>query len=405
LAVKESQLKNWLLQSFYFSACLVFLGLYFSISLLWVGLGTFLISGIGLGISGRDFSWAYRSPLFIPVLVLVSAMALSVVLALPYPFKGAIVKILLPFYTFLFAWLFSLTPSAKDRLLKACFFLSFIFAVVAVTQGLGIFQHYLPNLNRYIYKLPYDTNLHLAVGFTRHHTTFGFTLLMLFHVLFAQGLFSTELRQKLKFFVSCALCITGILFTFSRGVWVSLIFSTAAVLVLSNWRSFLKMTAFFALLFSGLYFSVPGFQQRLVSLNLSANEERFELWKTAWKMFQDSPLFGQGYDSFGYNLPRFSNLHITSPGTPLDVHNMYLEFLATSGLVGFLSFMFFLGSTFKLISKSSKPWSMAALGVLISFCIGGFFDRYFDMPHTLIPVLLLVGLCATHDSKSTMTGL
>jgi O-antigen ligase len=83
---------------------------------------------------------------------------------------------------------------------------------------------------------------------------------------------------------------------------------------------------------------------------------------------------------------------------------MYFEFLATSGLFGFLCFIFFLGSTFKFVNKSSKPWSMAALGVLISFCVGGFFDRYFDMPHTLVPILLLLGLCANHDPKSPVAG-
>lgn len=405
LAVKESQIKSWLAQGFYLSACLVFLGLYFSISLMWVGLGVFLLCGIALAIALRDFSWVYRSPLFTPVLVLATGMTLSLVLAPPYPFKGAIGKILLPFYTFLFAWLFLLYPSAKEKLTKACFFLSFVLGMISIFQGLGIFHVFFPSLSRFIYKVPHEADLYLAVGFTRHHTTFGFTLLMLFHVLLAHELFSNGRKRKFLGLVSLAFCIAGILFTFSRGVWLALIFSTLSILFLSNWRLFLKVAVFFTVLFSGLYFTVPGFQQRLFALNLSANQERLGLWNIAWKMFQDSPLFGQGYDSFGYNVPRFSNLQILSPNTPLDVHNMYFEFLATSGLVGFLCFMFFLGSTFKFVNKSSKPWSMAALGVLISFCVGGFFDRYFDMPHTLVPILLLLGLCANHDPKSPMAGI
>jgi O-antigen ligase len=119
-------------------------------------------------------------------------------------------------------------------------------------------------------------------------------------------------------------------------------------------------------------------------------------------MFQESPWFGQGYDSFGFRIPLFSNLPLSSPGTPLDPHNMYLEFLATSGLLGFLAFLFFLGSIFRLVWErlAVSPWFVTSLGVLISFCVGGFFDRYFDMPHTLVPVFLLLGLCTSLSQKT-----
>jgi O-antigen ligase len=174
------------------------------------------------------------------------------------------------------------------------------------------------------------------------------------------------------------------------------------VLLLVNWKKLLWGCTLFVAFFSTLFFTVSAFQKRISSLDLAANQERVELWKVGWKMFQDSPWFGQGYDSFGYRLPQFSDLHITSPSTPLDPHNMYLEFLATSGILGFLCFLLFLGASFRLVfgkirnsasPPQLKPWFLASAGVLTAFSVGGFFDRYFDMPHTMIPLVLMLGLC------------
>lgn len=386
-------------------AAMSFLGLYFSISLIWVGLGLFLLSGLLLGIQRRTFSWAVRNPLFFPIALLTLAMTGSVLLAEPYPFKGAIGKIILPFYLFLFAWCFSLYPKAKDALLNISVFFSFLMPLISALQRYGLFETMFPGLNPYLYHPSYDSTHFLPVGFTRHHTTFAFTLIFLFHILLSQLLFSKDTRKKLILVSGCAFCLVGTLFTFSRGAWVALFISTSLVFLLVNWKQLLKVFMFFGILFSGLCVISPGFRFRIFSLNLTDNKERLELWQVCLKMFQESPWFGQGYDSFGFRFAKFSTLHLTSPETPLDPHNMYLEFLATSGLVGLFCFLVFLASTARVLAREVKTqWVLASIGVFSSFCIGGFFDRYFDMPHTLVPVLLILGLCTSEETKTPMAG-
>lgn len=380
---------------FWLAACMTFLGLYLSISLMWIGLSLFLLSGLLLAAQTRNVSWLTQSSLFSPSVLLASVMTLSVILAAPYPYKGAIPKIVMPFFLFLFAWFFQLFPQSKKTLVRTSVFLSIFGAFLSTTQSFGIFQTYLPGLNRYIYPVPHNVDMYLAAGFTRLHTTFAFTLIFLFHILLSQSLFSRDVRRKPVFMAASAFCVVGILFTFSRGAWLALCVSAGLVFLITNFKTFFKVFFIFGVSFSLVFFAIPGFQQRVASFRIEANSERFELWKVCWKMFQDSPWFGQGYDSFGSKIALFSNLPTVSPGTPLDPHNMYLEFLATSGLIGLLCFLFFLGCIFKFLFQGLKfnPWFLSAFGILVSFCVGGFFDRYFNMPHTLIPVLLLVGLC------------
>ena len=65
--------------------------------------------------------------------------------------------------------------------------------------------------------------------------------------------------------------------------------------------------------------------------------QRFELWKTAWRVFSGNPLFGVGTGDVVDECHR----QLVIDGSPLQgttkhTHNQYLTFLVTFGLVGFL---------------------------------------------------------------------
>jgi hypothetical protein len=123
-------------------------------------------------------------------------MGLSVILAEPYPYSGAIGKISLPFCFLSFSLFFSLDPEAKKSIVKWSVVLSVVIALLSVSQGLGLFHRYFPGLNRFIYPLPGNGNLFLAVGFTRHHTTFAFSQIFLFHLLLANALFPQKAKHR-----------------------------------------------------------------------------------------------------------------------------------------------------------------------------------------------------------------
>lgn len=106
--------------------------------------------------------------------------------------------------------------------------------------------------------------------------------------------------------------------------------------------------------------------RRVTSL-FSGNDEsafaRINLYETAWEMFYNNPLFGQGWGSF--------SLFYFGTDEKVYPHNLFLEVLAEIGLIGLLTFLLmlatsiFLGYRALTIDKSSL--SLTVVGAFV-FC-------------------------------------
>ena len=75
--------------------------------------------------------------------------------------------------------------------------------------------------------------------------------------------------------------------------------------------------------------------ERLVAL-VSGGSARFQLWREAWAMFLEAPLFGAGYGQFSWNhfLLSASATEATLTGNANHAHNILLQWMAELGLVG-----------------------------------------------------------------------
>ena len=120
---------------------------------------------------------------------------------------------------------------------------------------------------------------------------------------------------------------------------------------------------------------------------------RLMLWSTAWDEFVHAPVFGVGWGNFA--APYGGNIPL-APGL-LEVHNIYLQLLAETGLVGFVAF-------FTLVVKSWRQalhqfrssldfldmaLAFGVLGALLSVLVHGFIDiPFFAQSGTLLWVLL-----------------
>jgi O-antigen ligase len=115
-------------------------------------------------------------------------------------------------------------------------------------------------------------------------------------------------------------------------------------------------------------------------------EEKRLLWELNLAMFKDHPWIGVGYKQNEVLASTYAaklNLQPTSGQS----HSNYIEFLATTGLVGFFSYMLFLLAfilmTARLLTSipSTHTWHkvfvLAALGAQLAFHIGGLTHRNF----------------------------
>ncbi|MBS7787755.1 O-antigen ligase family protein [Flavobacterium sp. CYK-55] len=147
--------------------------------------------------------------------------------------------------------------------------------------------------------------------------------------------------------------------------------------------------------FSNIYLSKLGNQNTLNSRNI--------YWESAYKMWQEQPIFGIGPGNFGqlfsaYNTNKMSVEMANGTETLQRVHNDFLSILAESGLLGFLSFMSIWILTIywavqliqQATEKTEKSTYLFLLAGLLGFAVIVFLDFPFErIEHQLIFVTII----------------
>lgn len=82
------------------------------------------------------------------------------------------------------------------------------------------------------------------------------------------------------------------------------------------------------------------------------------VWKGAWKLGLKYPLFGSGVETFAYSYyftrPQEHNLTSEWDFIYNKAHNEYLNYLATTGFIGLISYLFLIGSVFYILIKTLR---------------------------------------------------
>ena len=129
-------------------------------------------------------------------------------------------------------------------------------------------------------------------------------------------------------------------------------------------------------------------------LNIGKDESsyaRIDLWTYALKIFKEHPILGIGWGKFKYAyFNAFKNMLIRSKYQLLNVHNVYIQLLAETGIIGFIFFIYNMLHTLyngvhlvinkckseKKLSQQDSPLVYAVL-VQIFFILYGFTGNCF----------------------------
>jgi len=130
----------------------------------------------------------------------------------------------------------------------------------------------------------------------------------------------------------------------------------------------------------------------------SADAERLSYQNVAWKMVQERPLLGVGFDQFELQAHRFSSNGTT---LPFKVHNIYFLIAAETGLVGAFLFLLFLFSILKRGATHLKQSEGIFLFILfIGLLLLGCCDFYLlTTPHCQILFLGIAALLYANTQK------
>ncbi len=273
-------------------------------------------------------------------------------------------------------------PSLKKEAFKILIYSGIILAILGLLQFI-----FIPNLI-FLQQYGWDPHYFRAVS-TFLDPNFlgaylGLTLLLILKN--PQKIFSQKLQ--IIFFILVYFCL---LLTFSRSAILLLGVGLLTFSILSRSIKYALLTFLLCLGF-GISFYI---YTQLVSIPRGINRQesasfRISTWQDGIKIFQSSPIFGVGFNSYRYALiklyPSPSSENFTNSHGASTNDSSLLFILATTGILGFLTYLFFLGS---IAWKNNQK--IILLPTILGLIINSFFINSLFYPWILIWLAIFVG--------------
>ena len=255
----------------------------------------------------------------------------------------------------------------------------------------------------------------LSSLFYWHNPCAGF-LLLIWPIMLAQYYALRRGWQTFLILYIFFFTFTAFMLTLSRGGWLAgfipfflipMFFSRRKLLVV--WRPVLLFVLYFL---SALPFIIKYYGRFLRPIVDRWNQfrfddysvvGRFEFWTITWKVFLKHPIFGIGFNTFGYYYVHYQSdpQYYTK-----DPHNIYLRFLVEGGIIGLVVILSVVAIVYKLLVKTLKAPEGKMITVyrvgLLSAIIAEMSHMALDFDWTF-PVLPMLLLCEIAILARTFT--
>lgn len=199
-------------------------------------------------------------------------------------------------------------------------------------------------------------------------------------------------------FISSIICL---FFTFSRASWVSLVSALFLIGVLFDKRYIWFSVFIFVCIFGAD--ALLGINRADIT-KLSEDSSlsyRIELWKTSFKIIKDNLITGIGFGTFYKYTALYSDVikkYIE------HCHNIYLQIMMDSGVVGFIVFLTTLYSSVKKLLKEYfldkyNKFSIFLILLLSMTLIHGLVDSVSLTPQIMMILSLIAGISLARNKK------
>jgi O-antigen ligase len=290
-------------------------------------------------------------------------------------------------YSALYLTISNQSIAVKKTISKILLFVGSIILLLGFLQY--IFYQDLGNL----YYLGWDKHLYRLFG-TFLDPNFAGIFFSIFTV-FVLGYLLEEKDTKKKVFYSILslLSVVAVVFTYSRTALFSLIVSILVFLVMSKKiKNFLIFIPFLILI---IVSSPKIFQTEGTNLFRSVSSiERLKSIERAGKIFVGNPVLGVGFDTYRYAQYKYGFIsgakwETSHSGSGAD--NSYLFILATTGIIGFITYAALIRKIF-LVTSRDRRWKIVALSSLIGLLTSALFINSLFYPPLMLWFWVLLGI-------------
>lgn len=288
---------------------------------------------------------------------------------------------------------FALRSDTKDTtFLQKGLFISGISIVI-----LGFFQYFLYSSLRNLFYLGWDEHLHrlFTVFFDPNFAGMFFVLflLCLWH-----GLFHKTYPPKVLYPL-IALTSLALVLTYSRSSYVCLVFGISILFVIEKKKR--ELLIFFmgiGLLFLAL---LPTFATNNTYLfRVASSLSRVNSYVQGWNIARDHLLLGVGFNTYRYAVEKSGFHHasdIAYNHSEAGNDNSFLFVLGTTGIIGLLTYLWFLYSLVKTYAKgNARSIIVASFSVMI---VGSFFNNVLFYTPILFWVFVLLVAVMKNTSR------
>ena len=229
----------------------------------------------------------------------------------------------------------------------------------------------------------------------------------------------TRLSLPYKGLAALALGLGGValIFTLSRGGWITFALSASILCFFAWWRGWLSLAVVvvvFAVVAGLLVFYQDTIITRIFGDDGGSAGSRPILNRLAWHMILDHPWLGVGANNFAVELPRYVTPEFSREWL-YTVHNKYLLVWSETGIGGLLAFLWFLGSTlargwrcWQLKDRLLSPLGLALAAALVGHMVHMLVDLFHSRPQVqmlwliaaFITVIYAIGTDAQRDALS-----
>lgn len=242
-----------------------------------------------------------------------------------------------------------------------------------------------------------------AVGFYGFYLTFAAFAMSVF---FLSTSFAVEVKEGRRwlFGSSSVLSFLAVLVTFARSIWLSFAAAIPLLAFSKSRKAGIIVTVSLLLLATVGVLALPALRYRVESIaDVSQNETRLNLWKTAIRISDDFPILGIGEDNWDFYFERY---HVEGfYDTIVHAHNDYLTVLVSSGYPGLLAFIAMWGIAISTGYRASqraqdnriKAIALGAKFSILGFLVGSLFQNYYGTFVNCLGWWFLAGLIMSAD--------
>jgi len=308
-----------------------------------------LVSFIFKVIFDRHFEWKFDFTGFL----IIGFMVISLISALTSFVATASLQIFV-IYAIFISFYFVLTNMIRNRKQFYALLVTFIISGTLVSLY-GLMQYYF-NLN--ITQAWLDEDMFVGIGMRVFSTLENPNVLgtyLLFTIPLAIGLMWSNKKwfTKITFAGIAGVMFLTLILTFSRGCWIALFFAAGLYVTFVKgkiWGLALLVIPFIPLILNLIPQNIVERITSIGNLEDTSSNYRMNIWLASLNMIRDWWLggIGLGTDAFMYIYPFYAFSAVFT----MHSHNLYMQVLIESGIVGFSIFALVLVFAFKSVTNA-----------------------------------------------------